>query len=252
MKVTESEDFPLPYCGHRWCKNEKCVNRAEMIWSGYIQFMEVLNKRPKSKQPQRKSFPILQDAIKDPLIPAKLKLIEFTASKLNCLLRGFQTDQPMVSFLFDVLKDLLTPMTNMFNFSGRCKNVNTNAQTKSILQETIQWIIDITDTCFTELFDWIYEVKIMTEILLTWQLNRVKQNSNWVLCCYPYTKQFWFFFEFRAFNQSSNSLVYVGFFNEIAFLLCMYFQIPLKSQILRWNYWRLILWTKTFTNLLML
>lgn len=115
--------------------------------------MEVLNKRPKSKQPQRKSFPILQDAIKDPLIPAKLKLIEFTASKLNCLLRGFQTDQPMVSFLFDVLKDLLTPMTNMFNFSGRCKNVNTNAQTKSILQETIQWIIDITDTCFTELFD---------------------------------------------------------------------------------------------------
>ena len=35
-KVTESEDFPLPYCGHRWCENENCVKQAEMIWSGYI------------------------------------------------------------------------------------------------------------------------------------------------------------------------------------------------------------------------
>ena len=55
-KVTESEDFPLLYCGHWWCENENCVNQAEMIWSGYIQFIEVLNKRPKSKQPQGKSF----------------------------------------------------------------------------------------------------------------------------------------------------------------------------------------------------
>ena len=99
-----------------------------------------------------KFFPILQEAIKAPLIPARLKLIEFIASKLNCFLRGFQTDQPVVPFLCDVLKDLLTSMMKMFNLSGRCKNVSAILQTKNILQETIQWIIDITDACFTDFY----------------------------------------------------------------------------------------------------
>ena len=71
------------------------------------------------KQPQGKSFTVLQKAIKDPLIPAKLKLVEFIASKLNGFLRAFQTDQPMVPFLCDVLKDLLSSVMKMFILSGR-------------------------------------------------------------------------------------------------------------------------------------
>ena len=62
----------------------------------------------------------------------------------------------MVLFLCDVLKDLLTSMMKMFLLSGSCgscKNVNAVVQTKNILQETIQWIIDITDACFTDFFD---------------------------------------------------------------------------------------------------
>ena len=102
--------------------------------------------------PQGKSSPILQEAIKDPFIPAKQELIEFIDSKLNCFLRGFQTDQPMVSFLCDVLKDLLTSMMKMFIFSGRSKNFSAIVQTKNIPQETIQWILDITDACFTDFF----------------------------------------------------------------------------------------------------
>ena len=75
-----------------------------MIWSGYTQFIEVLNKHTKSKHPQEKSFHILQEAVKNALIPAKLKLTEFIASKLNCFLWGFQTDQPMVPFFCDLWK----------------------------------------------------------------------------------------------------------------------------------------------------
>ena len=46
-------------------------------------------------------------------------------------------------------------MMKMFTFSGKCKSVNAIEQTKkkNILQETIQWIMDITDTCFTDFFD---------------------------------------------------------------------------------------------------
>ena len=62
---------------------------------------------------------MLQEAVRNPLIPAKLKLVKFLASKLNRFLQGFQTDQPMVSFLHDVLKEVLTPFMNMFITSGK-------------------------------------------------------------------------------------------------------------------------------------
>ena len=28
-KVTETNEYPLPYCGHRWCENENCLQRAD-------------------------------------------------------------------------------------------------------------------------------------------------------------------------------------------------------------------------------
>ena len=117
--VTESNVYLLPYCGHRWCENENCAHRAEQVWPGFVKFIDYLNKLPKSQQPQGKSFKVLQDAVKDPLIPAKLKLVEFIASKLNRFLTGFQTDQPMVPFLHDVLKEILTTIMKMFMISGR-------------------------------------------------------------------------------------------------------------------------------------
>ena len=117
--VTESEVFPLPYCGHRWCENECCLNRAEVIWQCFVKFIEYLNKLVKSKQPQGKSSSILQKAIKDPLMAAKFKLVEFVAGKLNLFLRGFQTDQPMVPFLAEVLKDILSSIISMFILNGK-------------------------------------------------------------------------------------------------------------------------------------
>ena len=117
--VTESEVFPLPYCGYRWCENECCLNRAEAIRQCFVKFIEYLNKLVKSKQPQGKSFSILQEAIKDPLMAAKFKLVEFVAGKLNLFLRGFQTDQPMVPFLAEVLKDILFSIMSMFILNGK-------------------------------------------------------------------------------------------------------------------------------------
>ena len=117
--LTESKLYPLPYCGHRWCENENCASRAEKLWPGFVKFINYLTGLPKSKQPQGKSFSILQEAVKDPLIPAKLKLVEFLASKLNRFLQGFQTDQPMVPFLHDVLKEVLNSFMNMFIISGK-------------------------------------------------------------------------------------------------------------------------------------
>ena len=74
-------------------------NRAVMIWSGYTEFTEVLNKLPKLKQPQEKSFPILQEAIKYRLIPDKLKLNDFISSKLNSFLEAFKMISQLHHFL---------------------------------------------------------------------------------------------------------------------------------------------------------
>ena len=60
----------------------------------------------------------------------------------------------MVSFLSDVLKNPLTSLMKMFIFCGRCKNVNAIVQTNTIQQETIQWIIDITDIYY--MFYWLF------------------------------------------------------------------------------------------------
>ena len=124
-KVTETALYPLPYCGHRWCENEDCARRAELIWPAIINFIKYLQKEPKSKQPQGKSFQILREAIKDPYIPAKLKLVEHIAGKLNKFLRGFQTDQPMVPFLHNTLKEILQSIMSMFIQSDIMKQANT-------------------------------------------------------------------------------------------------------------------------------
>ena len=70
--------------------------------------------QPKSKQPQSSSFQILLQAVEDPYIPAKLKVVEYVAGKSNKYLRGFQTDQPMVPFLNGTLLELLYSLMSMF------------------------------------------------------------------------------------------------------------------------------------------
>ena len=98
-KITETNVYPPPYCGRRWCKNEDCLDRADVIWLSLTKFIKYLKLLPKSKQTAGKSYPILVKAIEDKLLQAKMKLVEYISSKLNEFLRGFQIDQPMVPFL---------------------------------------------------------------------------------------------------------------------------------------------------------
>ena len=98
ISITESDIMPLPYCGHRWCENDKVCERAAVIWDSYTKFLKYCLTVAKSKQPKGKRYDCLVAALKDPLIRAKFKLVEYIAAKLNSFLRGFQTDQPMVPF----------------------------------------------------------------------------------------------------------------------------------------------------------
>ena len=64
------------------------------------------NQQPGSK---KKSFIVLKKILRDPLNSAKFKFFEML-SQPNTFLRGFQTDNPMVSFadvLGGIVRDLL-------------------------------------------------------------------------------------------------------------------------------------------------
>ena len=82
--------------------------------------------QPKSKQPQSSSFQILLQAVEDPYIPAKLKVVEYFAGKLNKYLHSFQTDHPMVPFLNRKLLELLYSLMRMFINNDIMKNATSS------------------------------------------------------------------------------------------------------------------------------
>ena len=126
--TSESPDYPAKFCGHHWCENKNCAEKAELLIKGYKKFMTHVSTLKKNQQPdsKNKSFIVLKKMIHDPLISAKLKFFEMVSHKLNAFLRGFQTDSPMVPFFADVLggivrdlleriilKDVLRKATNL-------------------------------------------------------------------------------------------------------------------------------------------
>ena len=134
-KLTETSTFPLPYCGHRWCENETCLERASSIWHDFIKYVKYLNSQPKSKQPGKgegKQWLLLRQKIDDPLMPARMKLLEYVSSLLNEFLRGFQTDQPMVPFLCETLGSILRTILSMYINSSIMKKADNLAKLLNI------------------------------------------------------------------------------------------------------------------------
>ena len=107
--ITETLDYPLQFCGHRWCKNENCARKAESLLDGYKKFVTYISSLKKSKQPdpKNKSWQRLKTMIHDPVLPAKLNFFEMLSEKLNAFLRGFQTDKPMVPFMATILGNIV-------------------------------------------------------------------------------------------------------------------------------------------------
>ena len=61
----------------------------------------------------------------DPLMSVKFKFVEFVAMKLNAFLRGFQTDKPMLPFVYDILMDIVESFTKMYINKEKCATTDT-------------------------------------------------------------------------------------------------------------------------------
>ena len=96
--ISESTNYSAKFCGHRWCENKKCAEKAESLIKGYQKFVThvFIVKKNWQRDGKNKTFIVLKKMIHDLLIPAKLKFFKMVSHKLNAFLRGFQTDSPMV------------------------------------------------------------------------------------------------------------------------------------------------------------
>ena len=63
-------------------------------------------KLQKSKRPSSKSYLTVKESVEDPLVTAKLQFFSFVSSIVEPYLRKYQTDKPMIPFIYFDLKDL--------------------------------------------------------------------------------------------------------------------------------------------------
>ena len=78
------------------------------VWSNIKQIINVWEKLPKSKQPSNKTCDtLLNTAVLDELVIAKLGFFSYLAGMFKPFPRAYQTDRPMIPFLYGDLFKLL-------------------------------------------------------------------------------------------------------------------------------------------------
>ena len=68
IKLTGTETFPLPFCGHRWLENKQVAERALAleIWPHITTYIRETLKKPKSQVPTSNTFKTVNSAVHDP------------------------------------------------------------------------------------------------------------------------------------------------------------------------------------------
>lgn len=74
--------------------------------------MHIESRRYENKQPTSASYSVVETAIRDPLLSAKLTFMLGIVEELQPLLTQFQTDSPMLPFLGTALENLLRSLMN--------------------------------------------------------------------------------------------------------------------------------------------
>jgi len=113
FSLTESTEFPLPFCGHRWIENLPVVERAIKIWPNIQKYVHAVTTK-KLKDPHISSYDTVAAAQNDPLILAKFHFFMALSRTFTPFLTKYQTDIPMMPFLDKDLTDLVKSVLKRF------------------------------------------------------------------------------------------------------------------------------------------
>lgn len=101
IELTSSNVFPLKFCSVRWCENLLVAKRLLDVLPNLAVYCEKVDPKPKVI-----SFDRIVEALKDPLLKAKLGFFISIANIVEPFLRKFQSPKPMVPFLYDELANV--------------------------------------------------------------------------------------------------------------------------------------------------
>ena len=79
-----------------------------------VKIVNFWKKLPELKQSKCDSYNIVKDVVDDPLIVVKLEFFIYVAGLLEPYLKSYQSDQPMVPFMYFDLKKLVTCLLKLF------------------------------------------------------------------------------------------------------------------------------------------
>ena len=81
-----------------------------VILHNLVKLLEFWERLPKSKFPKSKSYEKVKCALVDPLLIVKLNFFSYAAGMVEPFLKKFETDKPMIPFLFFELKAIVTSL----------------------------------------------------------------------------------------------------------------------------------------------
>ena len=99
----------------RWFPDQTVPERLKDIWPSIKKVDDFWQKLPNCKQPKSKSYDNLHDAVIDLLTSAKLNFFSYVATFFQPFLTLYQTDNPMVPFLYDDLMKFVKKSCCLFS-----------------------------------------------------------------------------------------------------------------------------------------
>lgn len=101
------------FCITRWVEDKIVAERGLEVWRPLTRVIKHWESLCKSKRPKNKSYETLVQHYTDPLVPAKLQFFAFVAGIFEPYLVIFQTNSPMLPFMFSELEKLFNQLLRL-------------------------------------------------------------------------------------------------------------------------------------------
>ena len=112
--VDRTNLFPLPFCKTRSVKDKNVAARGIAVWPYIIEFLKYYQSLSQSKRPKSISYDLLMQSHTDCLMFAKMQFFHDIANILSEFLTKFQTDNPAMLFLSNLLESILRRLMKSF------------------------------------------------------------------------------------------------------------------------------------------
>lgn len=112
VSLTECTIFPQKFCSVRWLENSSVASRALEMLPRLPKFIEGLEKEKAASN--SKTYNVVKEALEDKLLAAKICFFQIIAGEFEGFLREYQTDIPLIPFIFSDLTMLIKGLMERF------------------------------------------------------------------------------------------------------------------------------------------